>query len=202
LGFLWHWDWPCCFLLLISSWNSYGSISEHAAGFHDSTLHVLKDTPPESGVALLAQDPFFEYAFDELEQDNRQELQDVKKALDKQKSRSTAVTRNLKRKQDAKAKAVAKAKAAPAAKAGPPPAAKAGPPPAAAAKAAPVAVAKALPKAPGPAPMYGGNYEYIVFATGHIVFSEILLKINAHCRHEDHQTNKCHLEFVGLSWKV
>ena len=70
--------------------------------------------------------------------------------------------------------------------------------PAAVAKAAPVVVAA---KAGAPAPFYGGNYEYAEFAGGHLVFSEILQKINAHCLHPDHQTTKCHLEFQCFRWK-
>jgi hypothetical protein len=191
-------------------------------GFHDSALHVLADLRPESGVSLLAQDPFFEYAFDELEQDNRAEFKDVKHALDKQKSRSTAVHRGQKRKANFKAKSVAKAKAAQAAAAKAAPVAKAAaakaapvaghPPPAkaapaAAAIAAPVAVAKALPKALAVAPLvpvhnYGPHYLYIVYVGGHIVFSDFLGKINAHCNHADHRTPKCHMDLAGFSWMV
>ena len=165
---------------------------------------ITNDLSPDKGADLLAQDPFFEMAFDELEIENRQELRDVKQALDRHKSRSTAIARGVKRKvaARAKSKAVAKAKTGPAppvAKAAPPAIdAKAAPPVKAAAppvapKAAPMVVPKALPIAFG-AGLYGGSYEYIEYAGGHIVFSEVLQKINFHCKHVLHQTMKCHMD--------
>ncbi len=176
----------------------------------DFIEHVLKDLPPENSISLLAQDPFFELAFDDLDPDNKKELPDIKKALDRQKTRNHAVARQQKRKAEAKAKAVAKAKVAPPPAEPPPvlapPAAPVdplplGPPPelalVPAAPAAPKAKAKAAPKALA----YGGNYEYTEFAGGHIVFSDVLFKINAHCLHTDHQTDKCHLVNC-LPWKL
>jgi len=168
-------------------------LANHVGGYDADFIDlVLKDLPPECGISMLAQDPFFEFAFDELELDNRQELGDIKKALDRQKSRNHTVARSQKRRAEAKvrakAKAVAKAKVAPA-PAGPPvieplvapvDPALAGPPPVVAPPAAPVA--------------YGRGYEYIAFAGGHIVFSDSFFKINAHCLHAEHQTNKCHLD--------
>ena len=64
-------------------------------------------------------------AFDALEIENRQELRDVKQALDRHKSRTTVIAKGVKRKMAARAKskAVAKAKTGPA-----PPVAKAAPP--------------------------------------------------------------------------
>ena len=133
--------------------------------------HVItNDLSPDSGADLFSQEQFFEMAFDELDIDNRQELSDVKKALDRQKSRSIAIARGVKRKvaARAKSKAVAKAKTGPAppvAKAAPPAIdAKAAPPVKAAAapiasKATPMVAPKALPKTFGR--HFGGCYEYI-----------------------------------------
>ena len=76
---------------------------------------ITNDLSPDKGVDLLAQDPFFEMAFDELEIENRQELGDVKQALDRHKSRSIAIARGVKHKVAARAKsnAVVKAKTDP-----------------------------------------------------------------------------------------
>ena len=53
-------------------------------------------------VNLLARDPLFQVAWDEMEEDDRQELNDVKKAIGRQKSKAANL---LKRQERAKAKA-------------------------------------------------------------------------------------------------
>ena len=59
-------------------------------------------------MSLLAQDPLFQVAWDEMEEDDRQELNDVKKSIGRQKSKAANL---LKKQERAKAKAEAKAKA-------------------------------------------------------------------------------------------
>ena len=153
-------------------------LADHLGGGDmDWAALAKKDEPPEDGIALLAQDPLFEMAWYEMEEDNKQEFGDIKKAMTKQRCKTHASCK--KRKLRAKAKAVAKAKAAPLF----------APPPIPAVEAEPPQDAHPMPAPPAPR----GHYEYVSFGGGHIAFSEILRKINAHCLHPDHQTNKCHL---------
>ena len=99
------------------------SLLVHFIGAGDIAFieEALRDDKPDDGISLLAQDPLFEYAFDELELENRLELGDLKRALDKQKTRNHVAGKALKRRQVAMAKAGAKAKAAPAHAEPPPP---------------------------------------------------------------------------------
>ena len=107
---------------------------------------ALEGATSDDGCKLLADDPMFELTFEELDHDERQELADVKKALDRKKtSAHVAHCHARKRAADAiEAKAKAKAKAAAKAKAKPKAAAKAPP---AVPPAVPAAAAKAKPKA-------------------------------------------------------
>ena len=131
---------------------------------------------------LLADDPMFEAAFDELCPEDKSELREVRAAIEKKKVSAHRATRHLKRSRDgyfqprAKAKPKAKAKAA-----SPPPEPSPLPPP---------------PAPPGPAAgLYGGNYQYVVVGDkGHLVYSSLLRKMNAHCLCPTHQTDKCHMD--------
>ena len=120
---------------------------------------------------LLAEEPLFEMTWDEMDDDDKKEHGDLKKAI----SRQRVQKRGTKRQFACKAKAKSKAKA----KAGPPP--PPSPPPL-----PPLAEIEAVLLAPvGPPPssphVMKGDYKYVSFRGCHIVFSADLKKINAHC---------------------
>ena len=182
-----------------------------APGDEEYKAIVLEDRQAPDAASLLAHDPLVELTFEELDQENKHELGDLKKAINRKKARTSGTKRKAMATAWAKAKAKAKAKVAPKALAAPKAAA---PVPEAApvAKAPAVApkAAAAKPKA-APAPLaLAGDYEYLEFAGSHIVFSEGLKKINGHCLNEGHLlsplglTQKCHLDRsvpAEVNWK-
>ena len=196
-------------------------LAQHVApGDSDFKALVAKDVAPSDVLALLPSDPLFEVTWDEMDTDDKQELGDVKKAVERHKAKATyhlkrkAKEEAFKANKRASLAAAAKAKAGgppPEAKApppiadGPPPAAKAPPPkaggpPPAKAGGQPVAPPPAVPKAKAGPPHMRGDYQYVEFAGGFLVFSVALKKVNAHCEVDSHkidfmmQTCTCHMD--------
>ena len=192
--------------------NLLAILSNHfAPGDLEFKNLVLKgDVSRVDGIDLLARDEIFETTFAELDDEDKRELPNVKKALHHHRLRANS-SHKSRLQAEAKAKATAKAKAAPKA-AGPAPApppplpapVPVPPPPPApivpAKAAAPKPKAKAQAKALPGVPILHGDYRYISFCGGHIVFSSALRKINAHCLDAVHVTDplmrsqKCHFD--------
>jgi hypothetical protein len=206
--YTWDWNRPSHWVLESYIWDQRNAgveysrqqllvkLADHLGGGDNDWITLVKaDLPAEPSIELLAQDPLFELAWEEMEDDNKQELRDVKKAMANQRCKAHAKKRKFAN-NAAAAKAVAKAKGAPFV---PPPilpVEQVAPVEEVAPGDAPVeevAPGDAHPMLAPPGPR--GSYEYVVFEGGQIAFSEILFKINAHCLHAGHQRTKCHLEF-------
>ena len=208
-------------------------LAQHIApGDAEFAQLVAEEIVPAGGLDVLPTDPLFDAAWDEMDPDDKAEMQDVQKAVARQKCNAARLGNlvaagkakaRARQQQRAAAKAKAKAAGAPAPPAVPlaaPPAAPPGaaqpavpgPPPKAAAPlvppgAAQPAVAGPPPKAAAPhlavaraAPAIHGEYIYVPFAAGQLVYSLRLLKINAHCLADAHQSTltmrpcKCHMD--------
>jgi len=136
---------------------------------------------------ILVNDPLFDMTWDELDDDDKHELGDVKKAI----NRKRAYAPRGHRRPVGRAKAKARAKPKPAPR-----------PPVVAPDPVPVdpAPEPVPPPVPAPPPILRGDYKYVPFHGGHIVFSGIAKKINGHCLNVDHNhgaellTQKCHMD--------
>ena len=162
---------------------------------------VLGSEDEAESLRFLAQDPVFEMAWEEMDDDDKHELPEVKKAINRNKARVTSAYQRMP-KPKAKRKSFARAKGKVASK------------PLAKPKAAPLPDVPPVPAdPPSPAvllapaalhPLHGmpGSYQYVPFGSGHLVFSVASRKINAHCAFADHQQAKgrhfisrhCHMD--------
>ena len=159
----------------------------------------LADHEQEANIDCLAEDPLFEAAFENLAEEDREELGEAKKAITKSKCNRIWRNKNLKRKLQGAmgVRPKAKAKTAPAGPAAGPPA-PVTPPAAAAGAAAPPEVAAAAELPLRRAAKLGVHYKYVrIPGFGDMVYSTVLKKINAHCLtpHPDiHHNGKCHMD--------
>ena len=167
-----------------------------APGDEEFRMRLLTrdDDREEDPVGLLAQDPLFDMCWEDMDEDDKRELGDVKKAINRRKCRADATYKRVqarKRKRAAEEKAGRKKRKGNAAPAAAPPDA---PPAVVAPVVPPPAVVAPAPPGPGPAGLPGG-YQYVAFAGGFLVFSTVLKKINAHCELGSHNDgHKCHMD--------
>ena len=118
----------------------------------------------------------FEMAFDGMDDEDKKEHGDLKRAMDRKRTQGRGTKRKLGLPK-AKPRAKAKAAVAPAPPVAPP--APPAPPPAAPAEAEAAPLPE--PVAARPPPQLRGDYKYVRYHGYHIVFSTSLKKTNAHC---------------------
>ena len=175
-------------LRVLSEYFAPGDVS-----FKDA---VLAHTPTKESLELLVHDPLFDMTWDEMDDDDKTELADVKKAINRRRSQAGGKKRKLAGKPRFRPKA--KAKMSPP-NVAPVVADVAHPGASSSDGAVPILQPNICVGGLAP-PSLRGDYKYIVFAGGHIVFSVRLRKMNAHCYHEDHiksdtrQRQTCHMD--------
>ena len=157
---------------------------------------MVADAPDENCTSLLANDPVFEISFEELDEDDKRELGDVKNAINKRKAQRSGkrkpLTHLVGRRKKPRGASSSGGGGAPPAPAEPPPGAPAPAPPAV--EPPPGAPAPAMPPVvvePEPDGLTG-DYRSVRFGHGYIVYSVSLRKINAHCH--VHAEPKCHCD--------